>query len=325
MRDEPTGHTIDGTPWEEPRPPHLPNALTGLSPWIFAFLILAGFHVLAGWLEWDFRRDLRAPIRAVGILLVRLPSVCTALMGAAIFFRHPEALRRLPMLVFGVALLNIVALLDLWKVPFTSNAFLPEIFPAFRDAGFPEDESSLILRGIYTAAVNVVSVFGLLYLARGLDGARRLAHVISGRALGITLTIVALGSAGVSLQWALAFAEADDVMVPLNVVALVMGLISMLAWSYLLVIAIGGLLAGERPRVGWFLIALVAGIEIAIRTLLAIGGLVTISEWAYVLLQVAFLAATANWVLLLLAFVAGVPSTATPDRPAGTQQDFGAG
>ena len=30
LPDEPTGTTIDGTPWEEARPPHLPDTVTGL-------------------------------------------------------------------------------------------------------------------------------------------------------------------------------------------------------------------------------------------------------------------------------------------------------
>ncbi len=28
LPDEPSGATIDGTPWEEPRPPHLPDTVT---------------------------------------------------------------------------------------------------------------------------------------------------------------------------------------------------------------------------------------------------------------------------------------------------------
>lgn len=320
MDAEPRGHTIDGDPWEEPRPPHLPDAPTGVSPWVVAFLILAGIQVLAGWLEWVSRHDQQHPIRVLNIVVLGLPGFCSTLLGAALFYRHPDALRRLPLLVFGVALLTIVALLDLWNEPLTSSAFLPEMFPRFLEGGFGVDESTLILSGIYTAAMNVVMVFGLLYLARGLDGARRSAPVVLGRILGIALTIVALASAGVSLEFVLTYYEPGDIMIPLDVMALVMRLISALAWSYLFVIAIGGWLAGERPRAGWLLVALAAGIEIAIRTLL--DGLVNIPQWAF---TVIFVAAVANWVLLLRAFVVGVPSTATPDRPAATTPGSAAG
>ena len=319
MDAEPRGHTSDGDPREEPLPPDRPDALTGVSPWVIAFLILAGIQVLAGWLEWFSRHDQQHPIRVLNIVVIGLPGFCSTLLGAALFYRHPDALRRLPLLVFGVALLNIVALLDLWNEPLTSSAFLPEIFPTFPEFGFGVDESTLILSGIYTAAMNVVMVFGLLYLARGLDGARRSAPVVSLRVLGIALTIVALASAGVSLEWALGY-EPGDVMIPLDVMALVMRLISALAWSYLFVVAIGGWLAGERPRAGWLLVALAAGIEIAIRTFL--GGVVNIPQSTS---TVIFLAAVANWALLLRAFAAGVPSTAMPDRPAVTTPGSGAG
>lgn len=317
MDTEPRGRTIDGDPKEEPPPPDHPDAPTGVSPWVIAFLILAGIQVLAGWLEWDSRHG--HPIRALNIVVIGLPGFCSTLLGAALFYRHPDALRRLPLLVFGAALLTIVALLDLWKVSLSSSAFLPEIFPDFHDAGFPEDESTLILRGLYTATMNVVLVFGLLYLARGLDGARRFAPVVSLRVLGIALPIVALASAGVSLEWALGY-EPGDIMIPLDVLALVMRLISALAWSYLFVVAIGGWLAGERPRTGWLLVALAAGIEIAIRTFL--GWVVNNPQSAS---TVIFLAAVANWVLLFGAFLVGVPSTATPDRPAGMTPGSAAG
>ena len=320
MGAEPRGHTIDGDPWEEPRPPHVSDELTGVSPWVIAFLILAGIQVLAGWLEWVSRHDQQHPIRALSIVVIGLPGFCSTLLGAALFYRHPDALRRLPLLVFGAALLTIVALLDLWNEPLSSTAFLPEIFPRFPEYGFGVNESTLILSRIYTAAMNVVLVFGLLYLARGLDGARRSAPVVSGRVMGIALTIVALASAGFSLEFVLTYHEPGDIMIPLDVMALVMRLISALAWSYLFVVAIGGWLAGERPRAGWLLVALAAGIEIAIRTFLE--GVVNIPQSASTSI---FLAAVVNWVLLLRAFAAGVPSTTTPDRLAATTPGSAAG
>ena len=46
-RTEPTGHTIDGTPWEEPRPPHLPDPVVHvarripLAAWAFLAIAIA--------------------------------------------------------------------------------------------------------------------------------------------------------------------------------------------------------------------------------------------------------------------------------------------
>ena len=102
MNDQPTGTTIDGTPWEEPRPPHLPDAVSGVSPWAIPFVVLAAIQVLAGWLEWKAQGDLGDPGYGVSIALGIVPAACISLLGAALLIRHPDALRRLPMLVFGV-------------------------------------------------------------------------------------------------------------------------------------------------------------------------------------------------------------------------------
>jgi hypothetical protein len=46
--DEPTGHTIDGTPWEEPRGPHLPDRLTAIPLLCWPFIALAIVQLAVG-------------------------------------------------------------------------------------------------------------------------------------------------------------------------------------------------------------------------------------------------------------------------------------
>jgi hypothetical protein len=116
MDDEPRGHTIDGTPWEEPRPPHLPDTLTRISLWVIPFLVLAGFQLVAGWREWAGQGQLN-PGYGVTIFLGLVPGVCASLLGAALFYRHPSANRRLSILVFGVVLLAVTALMELASRP----------------------------------------------------------------------------------------------------------------------------------------------------------------------------------------------------------------
>ena len=53
---EPTGHTMDGTPWVEPRGPHLPDRLSAVGWLAWPFVILAG--ILAG-LAWPRIVDVR--------------------------------------------------------------------------------------------------------------------------------------------------------------------------------------------------------------------------------------------------------------------------
>ena len=327
MDTEPTGRTIDGIPWEEPRPPHLPDALTRVSPWVMPFVLLAGVQVVAAWLDWAAQGDLRDP-NAVELIVVQwLPGVCASLLGAALFYRHPDAHRRLPMLVVGVVLLTLAALVRLASDP---------VGEALVAAAPPDDEGWIFASyGIYSAAITVVSIFGVVFMARGLAGARRFADVVSGRVLGIVAVAVVAVASLVSLVWV--FGQYDrELLTPINVVSLVLAKIDALAWAYLLVIAFGGWLAGERPRIGWLLVALAAIIDLIFLLVLAANGLVDLSGGGFLLLMLSWLG-IARWVFLLAAFALGLPSmeavtvsdepeaAPTADLPAATTPDFGAG
>jgi hypothetical protein len=327
VSNEPTGRTIDGTPWEEPRPPHLPDALTRVSPWVFPFLLLAGIQVTAAWLDWAGQGDLRYPNALEFIVWQWLPGVCASLIGAAFFYRHPDAHRRLPMLTMGVVLLAVAALVA-----------IDPIDQALMNAA-PVDEanieSAFLWHGIYGAAITVVSIFGLLYVARGLAGARRFVDVMSGRAVGIALIALVAVASVVSLAPYFTTPDAAELLTPVNVVNLMLAKIDTLAWIYLFVVAFGGWLAGERPRIGWLLVALAAGIEVALQVLIAGTWLTDVSAGGSVVLQIISLAAVTIWVLLLFAFVAGLPfmapaaegseSAAMTDPTASTTRDSAAG
>jgi hypothetical protein len=323
---EPTGRTIDGIPWEEPRPPHLPDVVTRVSPWVFPFVLLAGAQVVAAWLDWAGQMDLRVP-HAVEFIVGRWPpGVCASLLGAALFYRHRNAHRRLPMLVVGVVLLALAALMRLASDP---------VGDALMAAMPPDDEGWIFASyGIYSAAITVLSIFGVVYMARGLAGARRSADVVSGRVLGIVAVAVVAVVSLVSLAWV--FGQFDrELLTPVNIVSLVLDKIHTFAWAYLFVIAFGGWLAGERPRIGWLLVALASIIDLIFLVVLAANGFVDLSGGGVLLLTLSWLG-TARWVFLLAAFVLGLPSmevarvtdeaegAPTPDRSAATTPDSGA-
>ena len=141
----------------------------------------------------------------------------------------------------------------------------------------PDDEDWIFTSyGIYSAAATVVSIFGVVYVARGLAGARRSADVVSGRVLGIVAVAVVAVASLVSLAWAIAQFD-SEFFTPINVVALILGKIDALAWAYLFVVAFGGWLAGERPRIGWLLVALAAIIDVFFLVVLAANGFVDLS------------------------------------------------
>jgi hypothetical protein len=327
MDAEPTGRTIDGIPWEEPRPPHLPDALTSVSPWVIVFLGLAALQVVVGWFEWARHGDLRDPSALVEFIVrQRLPDVCAALLGAALFYRHQNAHRRLPMLVVGVVLLNVAALMGLGTDPL--NRALVDALPASDDIfGF-----AFFWSEVYGAAISVAGIFAVLYMARGLAGARHFADVVSGRALGMVLIALIAVASVVSLAPYLALPDAAELLTSVNVINLTIAIVKDLAWAYLFVIAFGGWLAGEQPRSGWLLVALAAIIEVTFLLVTAVGSLVDLSSGAFLLTFLSWLG-IGRWVFLLTAFALGLPSavsdepdaTATTDPTASTTRDSAAG
>ena len=328
MHDEPeAATTVELPPWPEARPPHLPDALTSLSPWVIGFLLLAGLQVFAGWREWVAEGDLRDGSTIAFIIQARLPGVCVALLAAALFSRHPDAHRRLPMLTFGVVLLNVAPLMGL-----ATNA-LNTVFVAAAEAG--DEGSSVVTVGIYGGAIIVLVSFGVVFLARGLAMTRRGADVVSGRVLGIAM--IALVAVGSVLSLIPFFSQPDtaSLLSPFNVVFFVLAKLNNLAWAYLFVIAFGGWLAGEQPRIGWLLAALAAGLDVALLLLLGLAGLVDIARAGQAVLEIIGWLGVANWVLLLLAFAVGLPSVAmavddpevsvTADSLEATRSGSGAG
>ena len=316
METEPTGRTIDGIPWEEPRPPHLPDTLTRVPRWVFVFVLLAGVQVVAAWLDWVAQGDLRGPSAVEFLVRQWLPGVCASLLGAALFYRHPDAHRRLPMLTMGVVLLAVAALVAIYPID-----------RAVMDAT-PVDEtnfaSAFLWHGFYRAAITVVNIFGLLYLARGLAEARRFADVVSGRAVGIAFIALVAVASVVSLAPYFTTPDAADLLTPVNVVSLILAKIDTLAWLYLFVVALGGWLAGERPRIGWLLVTLAGVIEVFFQLVLVVSGFVDLSQGGFFLSLLTWLA-VARFTFLLAAFALGLPSTATADPPAATRSGSGAG
>jgi hypothetical protein len=318
---EPTGRTIDGTPWEEPRPPHLPDAVTRVSPWVIPFLLLAGVQVVAAWLDWAAQGDLRYPNAVEFIVAQWLPGVCASLLGAAVFYRHPDAHRRLPLLVFGVVLLAVTALIGSAERP------LMEWFTSLSPAA---DDTWIFVAGATNRiAMAVIRVVGLVCITAGLEAARGSAGVVSGRRLRMVVAAVAVvGSVVTVLSFLGATGESNDLFTPFNAVAVVLGFLVTIAWAHLLVVAVGGWLAGERPRVGWLLVALGAIVEIALRVLISSGGLLVSPETSGSVVQLIGYASVASWLLLLLAFATGLPArpaTATTGLMASTTRDSAAG
>ena len=112
-------------------------------------------------------------------------------------------------------------------------------------------------------------------------------------------------------------------------IGLVLGLLSTLAWAYLIAVVFGGWLTGEEPRTGWRL-ALVAALiglilPVVSTTFIVIATLSQPVSSAF--FQVFGLAGTVGWMLWLAAFAVGLPagSSATADPPEATPPGSEAG
>lgn len=305
---EPIAEPLDvADPWPEARPPHLPDRLTAV-PWLAWPFVAIAVILLA--VAWPRVQSLFEPAGfSIALLIGEMEAAVGALLGAALFWRHPDALRTLPRVVVGVTLLAarevLRALAPALEGAFATVTPAPEAFPFF-----------VPLSTAYNAFATVVGLFGLVYLARGLAEARRREDGGSSRPATLAVVVVALllGAA----QWSTIGdlpADASMTIGTLVVVSLSLTTLNLLAWGYLTLTAGRGWRAGEAPRRGW-LVATLAGMCLFLSTImLAILNWVVSAPSDGVLLihQLASLIGIASSFLLLVALALGLPSTAEPD------------
>ena len=307
---EPTGQRIDGTPWEEARPPHLPDRLIRTSPWVFAFAIAALVQVWSAATP-RVATDATPTVEELAYLVQALvPSIAASLLGAALFLRHPSAWRTVPVLVVGLVLFVVGELLGVVDQPFAR--FLADLAPA-------TDPTSVVtpLGLAWSVLTTSISILAVTMTAGGLSRARRRPVVLVARPLAVALTIVSIVIVLLSVSELLGTVIAPSLAIA-SALGVALGLASNLAWAYLVVVTATGWMAGESPRRGWALAAAAATLFFAIRIVTSIAFdpglaqqigtfLVILVGWGAVL----------AWLLLLVAFVVGLP--ATDDRPAATR------
>ncbi len=308
---EPTGQRLDGTPWDEARPPHLPDAVTRVSPWVYPFLVAALVHV---WLLWT---DLTLQ---TGLELRRVPAIAATLFGAALFLRHPDARRRLPLLVFGVLLFALGELLD--AASGAVARFLDELFRI--GDPFLMYSPSGTAWSVFTA---LVGIFAVLYTAAGLSAARTRDNVAAAGQLAVWLSVLAIVIVALSLL-SLAGLSIDMSAWVLVTVALGIGLTlaSTVVWTYLLVVSLNGWLAGETPRFAWALAAIAAALFLLVRLANGVGAASVPDSVNMLLINLVGYGSVLAWLVLLAAFAVGLPGPASdadesavrPDPPAAT-------
>ncbi len=317
--DEPTGYTIDGTPWDDPRPPHLPDPVVGVARRVpvaaWAFVVLAVLLAL-----WSFR-DVGGlltqiiPTSLLSLFTSAVQPVATCLFGAALFLRHPSARRTDPRIVFGIVLLVAVEVMQVAGSQFSE--FLQGIVP-------PEVETNPFFAPgvvLYSLLWRTIAVFGLLYLARGLVDAREQDEDGGARRRGWLIAAVAMASILVAygtffVPWSrgqLDFTGGWAVVDYLGLLVLAAATIG--STAYLTLVASTGRASGERPPGAWRAAAtglwmiLLAGL--ATSSAYLVGYLVNIgqadAETLFWVVRLTAIVSAAGYLLVLLGFWRGLP------------------
>lgn len=248
---EPTGHTIDGTPWEEARPPHLPDPVVHAARRVplasLAFLAIA--VLLAVWTLTRFMAGIDLSISSVvGLAQQTILTVAPALFGAALFARHPDARSADARLVFGVVLLVVVTILGL------ASGFLGDLFSSAGDElGLGPTPAGVGLRAFRGA----LTAFALVYVARGLLDAR--AYEDDGGAPRRTRLLAILAIAGIVAEVLILLdwirrgeVELSGTLFLADTVAAIVSLALVLgAQAYLVATTWTGASSSERPTAAW--------------------------------------------------------------------------
>ncbi len=300
---EPTGRTIEGEPWPEARGPHLPDRLTRIPLLVWPFVILAVIQVAGIWVanSTAFATD---PFYLVQAAFWSIADVTASLLGAALFLRHRDAIRTLPLVVVGVTLLAAEQVVQLLRAPLAPmlEAIMPVAADDFTSSG------PVLVSTFYFWGAAILGIFGLVYLARGLDDARRFeaprTRVLATGLVVVAVVITVLGVVGnlrlpegsiLGGPWLLAFNTA-------------LGLASLLATSYLVVVAFRGWRADEEPSLGWVLVALSGSVTLVVFLVLAVASVLEIQDFGLLSPMYSTARAIAG-VALLAAFLLGLPST----------------
>ena len=294
---------ITERPIPEARGPHLPDVLTRQSILVFVFGLVAVFMLWSVWRRWTAQYAI-VDLNAVSALLFGLiPGVVAPLFGVALFARHPDARRTMPLLVFGLALFAFAEVLE------TFDRAIFDALVAFTPEDIGPVTPAVVAFGVFTA---MLGMFAALYTGAGLSSARRAERSPAERPLMIWLVALGVVSAVVSIASIVPLLSGTPAPADLLQLAIsfVVSLLVTLAWAYLVTVTVGGWLSGEVPRRAWALAGIATTLLFAVR--LAIGAVLGTGEPWITIVNLASYASLVAWVLLLVAFWLGLPSPRAP-------------
>ena len=298
--------------WVEPRGPHLPDAITRIPLGVWPFLALAVLEAYGRLARLGSVR-FEGPVDSVEALIGAVGALAVPLIGVALFLRHPHAHRTLPSITVGVALLAALTVVDALRDLVVQGIVQSEL----------DFQTSILASTGYSVIQALVRVFAVTYLAIGLHDARRFADRTRGSEVRALLLIAALGSPAIMAF--VVWPWPGEQVLP-NLLSLVAQVLTNLAWTYFAWVAFRGWAAGEEPKIGWGLAALVGAGNVVVTMLAAF---LNLAVWAagptegqvplvFEAYRVLLAVLAGLWVALLAAFWLGLPAegqTETRDAP----------
>jgi hypothetical protein len=258
---------------------------------------------------------------AVTHVLRVTPGLAAILLPAAVLLRHPDAWRRLRILVIGAVLFASVQALIVLADP------LQPVFETLTPSG-TEPGAIVPLAAVYEVLVGVVTGLGLACIALGLARARQLPDPDSRASLVVPIAAVLATVAGV-----LSTARLDFTGVPFTptlvaylAASLAVGVVRVVAWAFLAAVALRGWRVGESPTAGWWLALLGAGLVLFALALLNVRGLIDVTDQALDEVY-GYIEATAyavGTVALFLAFALGLPAIPPAEQDDDSADDVAA-
>jgi hypothetical protein len=239
-----------------------------------------------------------------------VPAIVAVLLPAVLLMRHPDAVTRAPGLLFGTFLFALVQGLLVLAVPL--GQVFETITPGSAETGI------VPLSAVYNTLTLLIAAAGLGFIARGLTAARwyddRWGPLTGFLLLAATVFATAVGILSIA-QSQLPDPLPIDYLVYLAA-SVLLGIVRMVAWSYLAVMAWRGWFAGEQPVAGWRLATFGGGFIVVALVLINLAGLFAITDQTFGVVYgwtIYGLYALGHFALLL-AFAVGLPSLADDDE-----------
>lgn len=232
---------------EEPRGPHLPDALAGIPAPAWIFTLLAVVRLI-----WFVRETNLGPApepsTIASFIAGVIPSVVVVLLPAALLVRHPDAPSRARSLFLGTALLAVVEGLRVLSTP---------LQPVFEQLTPGSEETPFLvpLALLYGAAAGLLGTFAVANVGLGLGQARRYEDRSGTRPIGVAVALIVILVAVARVVAVIALPWDEIPMTPTVIVyipsTVVLGVLSVAAWGYLAATSVRGARAGEEPKSGW--------------------------------------------------------------------------